>query len=386
MKKYIFIFCIFTTAVSTFGQNVTVIGIGRLGICFALSLEKAGCNVLGVDVSEVYVSKINEKSLHNPEPDVVDLLKKSKNFRATTSLQEALDFSDLILITVATTIGNDAYNFDAINQLLTNINSLSISNKHIVINSTLYPGYINDIALPLLSQCTNITISYNPPFIAQGEIIRGLTSPDMVLIGQATPEVGDILENVYAKMCVSNPTISRMSVESAEITKLAVNCFITMKIAYANLVGDIADQTSGADKYAILSAAGKDTRIGCKYLLPGYGFGGPCFPRDNRGLGRYAASKGIEPLLFKATDECNKNHAYFMAQKLIDQNLPEYSFEDISYKPNSAVKILEESQKLAVARIIASAGKKVTIIDTQEVIFQVKAIYGDLFTYAVMSI
>lgn len=365
----------------SFTQNITVIGIGRLGICFALCLEKSGYNVLGVDVSSDYVSKINDKSLYSPEPCVMDLLKKSKNLTATTSLKEGLDFSDLILITVATTIGNDAYDFSMLNQLLTDINNLDTSNKHIVINSTLYPGYIKSTALLLLSKCSNITLSYNPPFIAQGEIVKGLTNPDMVLIGQANPEVGDILEKMYSTMCTNSPTITRMSVESAEITKLAVNCFITMKIAYANLVGDIADETPGADKYAILAAAGKDTRIGSKCLLPGYGFGGPCFPRDNRGLGGYATSKNIEPLLFRATDECNKLHAHYMAQKLIDQNLPEYVFEDITYKQKSAVKILEESQKLVVARIIALAGKKVILIDSPEVLAQVKTIYGDLFIY-----
>lgn len=75
---------------------------------------------------------------------------------------------------------------------------------------------------------------------------------------------------------------------SAEITKLAVNCFVTMKVSYANMIGDIADATPGADKNHILQAVGADSRVGTKYLRPGYGFGGPCFPRDNRALGGYA--------------------------------------------------------------------------------------------------
>ena len=88
-----------------------------------------------------------------------------------------------------------------------------------------------------------------------------------------------------------------MSPDSAEITKLAINCFITTKIAYANMIGDIADQTPGADKFEILKAVGGDKRIGGLYLKPGYGFGGPCFPRDNRALGSYAQQVGIDPII-----------------------------------------------------------------------------------------
>merc|ERR1719199_1694286 len=112
-----------------------------------------------------------------------------------------------------------------------------------------------------------------------------------------------------------------MAPESAEITKLAVNCFVTMKISYANMIGDIADATPGADKNEVLNAVGKDSRVGLKYLRPGYGFGGPCFPRDNRALGGYAKSVGVQPIMSNATDKYNQYHSELMTKELLDQNL-----------------------------------------------------------------
>lgn len=376
--------CLVITSSPLLSHNITVIGIGRLGLCVALSLEKAGHNVVGVDISPEYVAKLNNKNFFSSEPQVEEYLRKSKNFRATSDLSEGLAFSDFYFINVCTTRGEDAYDFSQLEALLVAINERKVSNKNIVINSTLFPGYINDQALPLLKNCQGITVSYNAPFIAQGDIINGYTKPDMVLIGQANQKMGDILEEIYRDMCPNNPFIARMSVESAEITKLALNCYITMKIAFANLVGDIADSTPNADKVAILNAVGNDTRVGLKYLRSGYGFGGPCFPRDNRGLGRFARSKGIEPVLFEATDNANKQHAEFMAKQFLDENREEYVFEDVSYKPNSPVKILEESQKLAVAKKIAQAGKKVIIVDCKAIIDQLKAQFGTLFLYRIV--
>ncbi len=374
---------IFSIPLSASAQNIAVFGVGRLGICVALCLEKAGYNVLGVDLAQEYIDKLNSKTFISSEPSVTELLKASQNFRATTSLKEAIDFADVYFITVSTTIGTYGYDYTMLTDLLTQLNSHSLAGKHIVINSTVFPGYIKDTALPLLKNCKNVTLSYNPPFIAQGAIVQGFQTPDMVLIGEGSPEVGEILEAVYQKVCINSPHIARMSVPSAEIAKLALNCYVTAKIAFANLVGDIADETEGADKFVILNALGKDKRIGEKCLMPGYGFGGPCFPRDNRALGAYALTKGIEPSLFTATDHVNHLHAEYMAKKCLLENLDEYVFEDVSYKPNSPVAIIEASQKLLVAKIVAEHGKKVTLVDKKSVISLVQEKYGDLFTYVV---
>ncbi|HEX2978597.1 MAG TPA: nucleotide sugar dehydrogenase [Candidatus Babeliales bacterium] len=364
-------------------DNITVIGIGCLGICNALCLEKVGFNVLGIDISPEYVHKINTKTLESCEPGVIDYLQKSKNFRASTSLDEGLKFSDVYFVVVATptTPNDEAYDHSILNSLLEEINKRKVANKHIVICCTVFPGYIHSIAPILLKDCTNVSVSYNPEFIAQGNIIQGFENPDIVLIGEGSREAGDILESIHRKVCKNNPKICRMSAESAEITKLSINCFITTKIAFANMIGDIADKTPGANKYDVLNAIGNDSRIGTKCLKPGYGFGGPCFPRDNRALGSYSKKIGIDPFIPQATDESNKLHARTMAESMINSGDDAYVFEDVNYKDNCPVIILTESQKLAVAAEVAHRGRRVTIRDQEKVIAQVKKNYGNLFDY-----
>jgi UDPglucose 6-dehydrogenase len=364
-------------------ENITVIGIGRLGICLALCLEKAGYNVLGVDISPEYIAQVNDKTFASPEPRVTKYLQASKQFKATTSIQEGLDFSDLYFIVAPTNTVPDiqAYDHSIISKILTTIDSYKVSQKHIVICATVFPGYIINSACKFVTNCPNTSISYNPEFIAQGDIINGLCNPDMVLIGEGSKSAGDRLETIYKNLCLNHPYIARMSVPSAEITKLAVNCFVTAKIAFANLIGDIADKTPGADKEIITRAIGQDQRIGPKNLKPGYGYGGPCFPRDNRALGNYASLVGVDPLFFRATDQTNDLHATTMAKKMIQQNLNNYEFEDVCYKSNCKVPIIENSQKINVAQKIAKEGKTVTIIDTEQVIKKVQEEFGNLFNY-----
>ncbi|MCK5640965.1 MAG: UDP-glucose/GDP-mannose dehydrogenase family protein, partial [Gammaproteobacteria bacterium] len=359
------LFCLSILPVQVSASKITVFGVGRLGISIALSLEKAGHEVLGVDLSPEYVAKLNSKTLVSNEPGIEQLLASSRNFKATTSVKEGVEFSDVYFLALSTTTGTDDYYFEPLTALFRDFNSRKIHNKHIVMCCTVFPGYIRETALPELADCSNITLSYCPPFIAQGEIIKGYTEPDMVLIGQGSPEAGDYLESLFQRVCVNEPFLARMSVNSAEIAKLALNSYITHKVAFANLVGDIADETPDADKCAILQAIGQDTRVGNRYLRPGYGYGGPCFPRDNRALGRYADTVNLDPALFLTTDVANEQHAEYMAKKLFVENQSEYRFEDVSYKPGSSVKIIECSQKLNVAKKLAHMGKKVIIEDDE---------------------
>jgi UDPglucose 6-dehydrogenase len=363
-------------------NNISIIGIGRLGLCVALVFEKYGYNILGCDVIAEYVNKINNKTLFSYEPGVNDLLKESKNFKATNSLIETINFSDIIFIYVATpsTGGNNHYDHTVLGQVLMKINEQKVCNKHIIIGCTIMPGYIDKIGKFLLSDCINTTLNYNPEFIAQGDIINGIHNSDFILIGGETKESGDILEGIYSNINSKIP-VCRMSPISAEITKLSVNCFITTKIAFANMIGDVADSSPGANKHDILNAIGTDSRIGKKYLKPGYGFGGPCFPRDNRALGTYIESVGIEPLIPKATDKSNKLHTNFQVQQLLKKDDEIYIIDGVCYKENSKVPIIEESQKLEIGKQLSKCGKKILVNDEEQLLNLVKMEYGNIFTY-----
>lgn len=367
-------------------ENITIIGIGRLGLCTALCFAKVGYKVLGVDINIEYINSLNNKTFDSPEPHVNELLRNTNNFKATCSLEEGLNFSEIyyILVDTPSTTANQAYDHTKLGSILTEINKRKINKKHIIIGCTIFPGYIDTIGNFLLKDCIDCTLSYNPEFIAQGNIIYGLQNPDIILIGEGSKEAGDKLQGIYDKVCINRPKICRMSPASAEITKLAINCFITTKIAYSNMIGDIADQTPYADKFAILDAVGGDKRIGSLCLTPGYGFGGPCFPRDNRALGYYAQTIGINSLIPEATDLSNKLHAEFMVQELSKENRSHYIFKGVGYKEDCAIPIIEESQKLAIAASLAKKGNRVTIVDKPNVIIQVQQQFGNIFQYEII--
>ena len=363
--------------------NVTLVGVGRLGICSALVFEFGGYNVLGVDIFPDYVKSINDKVFDSPEPEVNEYLRKSKNFRCTTSIKEGVEFSDLIFICVDTpsTGGNRHYDVTKLSRVLASINDLKPENKHLMIMCTVMPGYIREIGRYLVKDCKNTTLNYNPEFIAQGAIMKGFFNPDVVLIGAENEEIGNRLSEFYRNITLNDPYIAVMNPESAELMKISLNCFITTKIAYANMIGDIADRTPGADKYKILEAIGHDSRVGTKCLMPGWSFGGPCFPRDNRALLGYAEKIGFDARISRATDLQNEEHVKIMAEQYLKEDKDVYEFVNIAYKEPCNVPIIEESAKLKVAEFLARHGKRVVLKDKPHILEVARREYGSIFEY-----
>ena len=364
-------------------KNISVVGVGRLGLCFALTLEKAGYNVVGVDVNSEYVNALNNKSLKSPEQDVEQTLANSKNFVATTNLANALEHSDYIYVVVATpSLANGRYDHSQVDSL---VEDLSVygeqkQRKNLIICCTTMPEYCDTVADRLFD--LNYTVSYNPEFIAQGTILRDQASPDMVLIGEDNPQVGDAIEEHYRNMTVNDPVVCRMSRTEAEITKISLNSFLTTKISFANTIGDIV-KSAGYEPTKVLNAIGSDSRVGNKYLRYGFGYGGPCFPRDNRALSIYAKDKKVFALISMAADDCNALHLGHQVEEFVQNNSKEVplTITEVTYKPGTT--IIEESQQLLFAVRLASKGYKITIREQKEVVDQIKKAYPNIFNYEV---
>ena len=362
-------------------KNLSIIGIGKLGLCFGLTTEKSGYNVLGCDINQEYVDLINSKAFDSDEQGVNKFLRNSKNFMATINLKDTVEYSNVIFVVVATpSLENGKYDHSQVASVVENLKlqGKQESRKELVICCTTMPGYCDQIQSELLEY--NFYVSYNPEFIAQGTILRDQAAPDMVLIGEADHEAGNVLQSIYEKHTTNSPRICRMSRIEAEICKISLNCFLTTKIAFANMIGDIATY-SKCNPDVILNAIGSDSRIGNKYLGFGYGYGGPCFPRDNRALAIYADEIGINALISKASDISNKLHLQYQVQSFCDNTSKSelIVLNCVSYKPESTM--LEESQQLLFAVEIAKRGYKVLIDERQVVIEEMRKIYGDLFSY-----
>ena len=149
------------------------------------------------------------------------------------------------------------------------------------------------------------------------------------------------------------------------------------------MISDLCD-TIGADKFNVLKSISSDTRIGNKYFSPGYSFGGPCFPRDTKALSLILEQNNINNKLLKSTSEYNIFHSDFLTNKLLKENKDIYIFENICYKENSKIPIIEESAKIRIAYKLAKLGKHIIIKDEIQLINEVKKEYGNLFKYIII--
>lgn len=379
-------------------KKVSLVGVGKLGLCFALNLDSKGYTVTGVDLNEDYMKSLNDRTFISDEEGVNLMLSVSK-FKATTSVEESL-LNDLIFILVATpSLSNGEYDHYQVERATDELIKFGVQKdkKHLVICCTTMPGYCDELQEKMKPY--NYTVSYNPEFIAQGTILRDQVKPDMLLIGESDTEAGDMIEKVYMDIVQNSPRVCRMSRKEAEITKIALNCFLTTKIAYANTVGDVAI-ASGCNPDVILEAIGSDSRVGNKYLRYGFGFGGPCFPRDNRAFGIFSKSEGVEPYISRATDLSNDDHIHqqvkhwqktrvesfigspnYFSTSRVEEVFPQIIIESVSYKPESTM--ITESQQLKLAINLRKKGFGILIRERESVVEQLKKEFGDFFQYEI---
>ena len=363
-------------------MKIGVIGAGRLGICFALLCERAGYDVLVSDIREDYVNDLNAKKISTNEPEVEDLLRISKNFRATTNNKEVIEECDLIYTLVATpSLEDGSYDVSAVWDVVEDLKDVT-KKKYFVVGCTTNPGDCDAFQKYLPR---NVHVMYNPEFIAQGSIISDLKQADMVLLG-VDPTLEDHvvkdIKTLYQKIQTTRAIVSVMSPKSAEITKIAVNCFLTTKISYANMLGDVLHKSGcGDETTAVLRAIGTDSRIGGKYLNYGLGYGGPCLPRDNRAFAHFAQKVGLEYNLGYVTDGFNNEHAQTVADYWEEMNKDRkpFYFDYISYKKGTD--IITESQQYRLCLDLLNRGFKVYIQNDRRVSSQVSEYldekYGD---------
>jgi UDPglucose 6-dehydrogenase len=230
---------------------------------------------------------------------------------------------------------------------------------------------MREVILPMLEHETGwkcgreFGLCYNPEFIALGDVVRGLLEPDLVLIGESDAASGERLAGLYQHYTINQPPIARMSLTSAELTKISVNSFVTMKISFTNQLRLIAGKFPDANIHHILRAIGCDTRIGSKYLRSGLSFGGPCFPRDNRLVAYTARRLGLEATLAEAADRVNEATKQALLEQVLALALPggTVAVLGMAYRPNTY--IVEESAGLFLAQHLKRGGCRVLVHDYQ---------------------
>jgi len=355
-------------------RRFSVVGLGKLGASMAAAIASKGHQVIGVDVNYRSVEALNAGRAPVQETGLQDLIEQHRaRLRATMNHDEAVRESELTFVVVPTpsdergalSLQYVAHAFREIGKALA-----AKSERHtVVLTSTVLPGAMRHGLVPILEQHSGRTagadfgVCYSPEFIALGSVIRDFLNPDFLLIGELDPRSGEHLAACYADIIGSSPPLRRMTLENAELAKISVNAFVTMKITFANMLAELCAALPGGDVDVVSDAIGSDSRIGRKYLTGGLGFGGPCFPRDNAGLGFIAAALGARPDLLLATDRLNRS----LPERLLKPWRTRVARDatvailGLAYKPSSHA--IEASQAMMMAKAFVDRGTRVLAYD-----------------------
>ena len=355
-------------------SRYSVAGLGKLGASMAAAIASRGFDVIGVDVNHRAVDLLNGGHAPVQETNLKETTAANRErLRATISHRQAVLNSDVTFVVVPTpsdergafSLQYAAWAFREIGRGLGEKDGY----HNVVLTSTVLPGSTRYGLLPILERESekvcgrDFGLCYSPAFVALGSVIHDFLNPDFTLVGEFDERAGSQLEACYAEIMVNNPPCRRMSLENAELTKIAVNTFVTTKITFANMLAELCERIPGGDVDVVTDALGLDQRIGRKYLTGALGYGGPCFPRDNVALGFVARALGTKADLAETTDRANRSLPEKVAQRLrpMIRRGSTVAVLGLAYKPFSQV--VEESQGIYLARELSKAGARVVAYD-----------------------
>ena len=357
-------------------ERLSVFGLGKLGCTMLACFASKGWQVIGMDVNKQSVNTVNKGESPIYEPGVKELISKYKeNISATSDTENAVMNSDVSFVIVPTPSTKDGtFSTDFVEAVSAEIGSIlrSKDSYHIVvITSTVLPGDMKLIQ-DLLERTSgkkcseDFGLCYNPDFIALGSVVRDFLNPEIILIGESDKKAGDTLENIHRNLINNNPNFHRMNFYNAELTKIALNSYCTLKITFANTLAEICENMPGGNVDQVTDALGDDPRIGRKYLKGGLSYGGPCFPRDNRAFAKSAESFGCTTPLAVRTDQINDYHRNErIPNKLLalmkEHKIKKLSILGLTYKTDT--QLVEESAAISIINALIKEDVQLSIYD-----------------------
>lgn len=310
-------------------MNISVIGTGYVGLVTGTCFSEMGNNVICVDVIEEKISKLKDGIIPIYEPGLADLVKNNielGNLNFTTDIKEALQKSDICFIAVGTPMGEDG-SADLKYVLGVAKEIGQYMNHHIIVvdKSTVPVGTADKVRSTIQyeldkrnSELTFDVVS-NPEFLKEGNACDDFLKPDRVVIGADNPESLEIMRELYNPFILSNESLIAMDIKSAELTKYAANSMLATKISFINEISNICERV-GADINKVREGIGSDSRIGYKFIFPGCGYGGSCFPKDVQALIRTSKEFGYEAELLQSIENVNYRQKHVIVASCIIQN------------------------------------------------------------------
>ena len=370
-------------------MNIAVVGTGYVGLVSGTCFAETGNQVICVDIDEAKVERLRNGELTIYEPGLQVLFErnvKAERLTFTTELKPAVDSSDIIFLALPTPPGADGS--ADLKYVLGVADDLShmISTYKVIVDKSTVPVGTADRVHKVIAQNLSVDlfdVVSNPEFLREGVAVDDFMKPERIVIGTSSPRAKEQMEKLYKPFVRQGNPIYFMDERSAEMTKYAANSFLATKITFMNEIANLCELT-GANVDQVRLGVGSDSRIGKRFLFPGVGYGGSCFPKDVQALEITAKQHDYDFKILKSVMQVNRNQKNIAFARLqmhygSELNNQTVAIWGLAFKPNTDD--IREAPALYLIDQLLEIGCKVRVFDP-EAMENVKAIYGDKLYFA----
>ncbi len=358
--------------------KIAVVGTGYVGLVTGVCFAEIGNEVVCVDVDEEKVAKLQQGIVPIYEPGLDVLLERNlreQRIQFTTQLESVLPWAEIIMLCLPTPPDEDgsadlSYVLQVARQIGTFLKANQIRDHKIVVNKSTVPVgtafKVRDTILGIYPEA-NVTVVSNPEFLREGFAVEDFMKPDRVVVGTSNPAAAEVMRQLYKPFTRSGNPIFVMDELSAEITKYAANAFLATKISFMNDIAAFCEKV-GANVDLVRLALGADPRIGKRFLFPGLGYGGSCFPKDLKAILRSAAEVGVPLQIIEAAENVNQLQIERFVSKIFErfgENLHGRLFAlwGLAFKPNTDD--VREAPAFKVIDRLLAAGAQLRVYDPE---------------------
>ncbi len=367
-------------------KKIAVIGTGYVGLVTGTCFAETGNQVICVDINEEKVERMRngEVPIYEPHLDTVfERNIKANRISFTTNLKEAIDFAEIIFLALPTPPGEDgSADLSYVLGVAEDLGKMMTEYKVIVDKSTVPVGTAEKVEAKIKENAkVDFAVVSNPEFLREGFAIDDFLNPDRVVVGTSDERAVQIMTELYKPFIRDGHPLIVMDEKSAELTKYAANSFLATKITFMNEIANFCELV-GADVDKVREGIGSDSRIGHKFLYPGIGFGGSCFPKDVSALLKSGADAGYKFEIIQSVLDVNENQKLVLVEKVKnyfgDLTGMQFALWGLAFKPDTDD--IREASALYMINALVAAGAKVIAFDP-EAMSNVKEIVGDAVTF-----
>lgn len=369
-------------------MKITVVGTGYVGLVTGTCLAETGNTVICVDIDKEKVNKMKAGIVPIYEPMLDVLFErniKENRLTFTTELESSVKFADIIFLALPTPPGEDgsadlSYILGVAKQLGPMLNDYKV----IIDKSTVPVGTAEKVRAAIAENAAaEFDVISNPEFLREGYAVEDFLKPDRVVIGTSSERAKKLMEKLYKPYVRQGNPIIFMDEKSAELTKYAANAFLATKITFMNEIANMCERV-GADVDKVRIGIGSDTRIGNRFLFPGIGYGGSCFPKDVQAIVKSAGEVGMDLHILNAVMAVNQQQKTVIVPRLKaffnnDLKGKKIALWGLAFKPNTDD--IREAPALYLIDELVAAGAEIKAYDP-EAMTNVKKLIGDKITYS----